>query len=71
MADQIAFRKHLNRIDVLQTHKEIVAKALKLQKPPQLEGHLVFKNPVPMQFMWREWKDKELKLSLFSELDSI
>jgi hypothetical protein len=63
-------RKHLNRIDVLQAHREIVAKALKLKQSPQIEGHLVFKNPVPMKFMWREWKDK-VKLSFFSELESI
>ena len=63
-------RKHLNRIDVLQEHTEAVAKNLKMKGPVQIEGHLVFRNPVPMQFMWKEWKDK-VKLSLFSELASI
>lgn len=63
-------RKHLNRIEVLRAHRDIVGKALKLQVPSKIEGHLVFKNPVPMQFAWEALKDK-VRLSLFSELEKI
>jgi hypothetical protein len=45
-------------------------KYLKLDAPPSLEGHLVFKNPVPMKFAWERIKER-IALHLFSELDRV
>ncbi len=63
-------RKHLNRLDVLNLNRDSVSKTLNLRSPLRLEGHLVFKNPVPMQFAWEKITSK-VRLSLFSELQNL
>ena len=63
-------RKHLDRLDVLNTHKEKVVRTLKIVPDVEIEGHLVFRNFVPMQFAWDHMKGK-VRLSLFDELDRI
>jgi hypothetical protein len=63
-------KRHLNRLHVLETHSALVAKKLKLSSPVKLEGHLVFRNPVPMRFAWERMASK-VRLSLFSELDRL
>jgi hypothetical protein len=63
-------RKHLNRLDILNANRERVSKALKLNSDIRLEGHLVFKNPVPMKFAWEKMASK-VRLSLFSELQNL
>jgi len=37
---------------------------------PQIQGELVFKNPVPMQFAWEQLKSKT-DLRVFSNLHQI
>jgi hypothetical protein len=63
-------RKHLDRIEVLQGYPTEIAKTLKLRAPICLEGHIVFKNPVPMRFISDRLADR-IKLSLFDELDRL
>jgi hypothetical protein len=63
-------KKHLNRLDVLNGHGDTVSQKLKLSSKMTLEGHLVFRNPVPMKFAWERMADK-VRLSLFSELDRL
>lgn len=63
-------KRHLNRLEVLALHESAVAKALKLTLPIQIEGHLVFRNPVPMQFAW-DHMAKRIRLSLFDQLDRL
>lgn len=63
-------RKHLDRLDVLNAHKSDLAKRFKLSLPLQVEGHLVFRNPVPMRYAWDRMADK-VRLSLFEELDQL
>ena len=63
-------RRHLDRIELLSEYKPVVAKTLKLSSPIQMEGHLVFKNPVPMRFAWDRMAS-EIRLSLFAELDRL
>ncbi|WP_323012704.1 hypothetical protein [Castellaniella sp.] len=43
-------RKHLDRVELLQIHASTVARYLGLSNDCTIESHLVFKNPVPMQF---------------------
>ena len=62
--------RHLRRIDVIFQHQDEVVAYASLQKPPAIEGHLVFKKPVPMKFAWERMKDR-IALSLMSELDRI
>jgi hypothetical protein len=63
-------KKHLDRLNVLAAHAAEIAKGLKLGSPMKLEGHLVFRNPVPMKFAWDRIAGK-VRLSLFSELDRL
>jgi len=43
-------RKHLDRVELLRAHAAVVARFLGLGDECVIESHLVFKNPVPMQF---------------------
>lgn len=43
-------RKHLDRVELLKAHTPTVARYLGLGSDCSIESHLVFKNPVPMQF---------------------
>jgi hypothetical protein len=63
-------KRHLDRLDVLAIHKDPVRVALGMGTNMNIEGHLVFKTPVPMQFSW-EHMEGRVKLSLFEELRSI
>jgi len=63
-------KKHLNRLQVLNANRDAVSKSLKLESPIQVEGHLVFNNPVRMQFAWEKMASK-VRLSLFSELQNL
>lgn len=59
--------KHLRRIELIKAHVPEIMKYLKLSATPELEGHLVFKNPVPMKFAWERMKER-IQLHLSSEL---
>jgi hypothetical protein len=63
-------KKHLDRLDVLTEHKLAISRSLKLTTDIQIEGHLVFKNPVPMRFAWERMASR-IRLSLFAELDKL
>src|ERR1039457_6306275 len=63
-------KKHLDRLSNLRQHEDAVTKALGLAGPLQIEGHLVFENPVPMKFAWDHMASR-VKLSLYEELDRI
>lgn len=39
-------------------------------REPRIEGHVVFKNPVPMQFAWNRLKER-VALHIMSDLHMI
>jgi hypothetical protein len=63
-------KKHLDRVDIITTQRRELCKTLKLRVPAQIEGHLIFKNPVAMRFA-TEKIAKNIRLSLFAELDHL
>ena len=63
-------KRHLTRLEVLAAHEKAVARTLRLVSPIQIEGHLVFKNLVPMRFAWEHMAGR-VHLSLFAELDRL
>jgi len=63
-------KKHLDRLEVLNSDLAAVAKSLRLQAPIQTTGYLVFKNPVPMQFASQKITSK-IQIVLFDELDKL
>jgi hypothetical protein len=62
--------KHLGRVDVISKHVQELMKFTGLENAPQIEGNLVFKHPVPMQFVWERMR-KRGRLHVFAGLDAI
>lgn len=62
--------RHLNRVEVISKHVAEVTKHLKLIRDAKVESHLVFRNPVPMQFAWKRM-EKRVALHVFAELGKI
>jgi hypothetical protein len=61
-------RKHLDRLAVLDVNKDRISARLGLTSKSDIQGYVVFRNAVPMQFAWEKMKEK-IKLLLFDELD--
>jgi hypothetical protein len=65
-------RKHLDRVAVLEAYPERMAKYLKLDTTntyegggaAKIEGHLVFRHPVPMRFGGNTWRKRSIYPSL-------
>ena len=63
-------KRHLDRVELLASNIPAVSRALRITSRIQLEGHLVFKNPVPMQFAWDRMASR-IRLSLYDQLDRL
>jgi hypothetical protein len=62
--------RHLNRVDAIQAHPSELIRYIGLNLTSAPEGHVVFKNPVPMQFVWERLKPR-VGLHLFDTLDQL
>ena len=63
-------RKHLDRIDLITQHLPKLQAYVGMSETPLVEGHLIFRNPVPMQFAWEQMKART-GLHTFADLDQI
>lgn len=63
-------RKHLDRIDLISRHLPKLQAFVGMTMTPKVEGHLIFRNPVPMQFAWEQMKART-GLYTFADLDRI
>lgn len=63
-------RKHLDRIDLITQHLPKLQAYVGMSETPLVEGHLIFRNPVPMQFAWERMKVR-MALHTFADLDRI
>jgi hypothetical protein len=63
-------KKHLDRIELLKGHQPKIVQALSLRPDIQIEGHLVFRHPVPMRFAWEHMANR-IKISVFDGLDQL
>jgi hypothetical protein len=63
-------RKHLDRLAVMEQNKVHIQARLKLRTEAKIQGYIVFRHPVPMQFAWEQMKEK-IRLLLFDEVDSL
>lgn len=59
-------KKHLDRFAVVQTRADEACRFLSMPRGSQIESHLVFKNPVPMQFV--QSQAGRVRISLFAGL---
>jgi hypothetical protein len=62
-------RKHLDRVAVLKQHGPAACAYLQMPPNARIESHLVFKNPVPMQFVAS--REGQVKISLLDDLMNI
>lgn len=60
-------RKHLDRLDILCDEPDALKKFCMLDTSPDIEGLLVFRNHVPMQWAWERLNEK----TAISTLDTI
>ena len=63
-------RRHLDRLDVMSRHLDRLQGYVRLRTTPVIEGHLVFRNPVPMTFALDRIRDRTSVLTM-SDLDQI
>jgi len=63
-------KRHLDRVELLAAHRTTVSRALRIASDVQVEGHLVFKNPVPMRFAWDHMASR-IRLSFYDELGQL
>lgn len=62
--------KHLDRLAIVRAHPELLTKSLNLTVDPVIEGQLVFRHSVPMQFAWEQLRTKT-ELHIFDDLGAI
>jgi len=63
-------RRHLDRIAVLTMHADKLAAFVGIAAEAKIEGHLVFKNPVPMQFAGARII-AQVRVHIFAGLDDV
>ena len=62
--------RHLNRIEIIAKNSIQLINYLGFSRAPQMEGHLVFRNPVPMQFAWTRMAQR-VALHTFARLNEL
>jgi hypothetical protein len=62
--------RHLNRVELITKHVPELQRYVGLDREVRIESHLVFKNPVPMQFAWKRMAER-VSLNLFDDLNAI
>jgi len=63
-------RKHLNRVELVANHLRELAVYIAWSRVEKIESHLVFKNPVPMQFALNRMEE-QVRLHVFDALDRL
>ncbi|WP_319779937.1 hypothetical protein [Maridesulfovibrio sp.] len=63
-------KKHLNRMELIQEYPREVAAFVGFDTAPNIQGRLVFRNPVPMQYAWSKMQET-IPIFLFDELEQI
>jgi hypothetical protein len=63
-------RRHLDRVALIHEHLPVVAKFVGLPELTTVESHLIFKNPVPMQFALKHMA-QQVSVSTYEELDRL
>ena len=63
-------RRHLDRVALVRQHVPEMMRFIGLDRAPHIESHLVFRNPVPMQFAW-ERMAKLVQLHILADLHKI
>ncbi len=62
-------RKHLDRVELMKLHAVAACSYMQMTANPRIESHLIFKNPVPMQFVSSH--AGQVRISLFDDLHNL
>ncbi|WP_432284203.1 hypothetical protein SLT36_20680 [Aminobacter sp. BA135] len=63
-------RKHLDRVDLISKEQKALERYVKRSGSSKIEGHLVFKHMVPMEYAWEHMKER-IALHVFDDLDKL
>ena len=63
-------RKHLDRMDVIRAHLAAVSRLTGVESLPDVESHLIFRHPVPMELALQHI-DAKVKVSRFDAIEHI
>lgn len=63
-------RKHLDRMDVIREHLAAVSRLTAIMPLPDVESHLMFRHPVPMQFALKHIAE-QVTVSRFDQIAAI
>jgi hypothetical protein len=63
-------RKHLDRIELISQHLQALAKYLSMPAIKAVESHLIFKNPVPMEYVLKHMAT-QVSVGIFDKLDKL
>lgn len=63
-------KKHLDRVDVLKSQIDQVKKFLKMDAKCSIESHLIFRNPVPMQYVQGPIRS-QVKCNIYDNLHTL
>ena len=70
MARRAGIQQATTVIAIIEKNRALIAARLLLHSTFDLQGYIVFRNPVLMQFAWEEMKEK-VKLLIFDQLESL
>ncbi|MGA2796686.1 MAG: hypothetical protein ABSE63_03795 [Thermoguttaceae bacterium] len=62
--------KHIDRLKILRAHTTDLQKIIKCDIDIKIEGWIIFKNPVPMLYVWEKF-EKQIKIATYDDLDQI
>jgi hypothetical protein len=63
-------RRHLDRVELISRHLPAVASYVGMSEVNTVESHLVFRNPVPMEFALKHMAAR-VSVGIFDRLDQI
>jgi hypothetical protein len=63
-------RRHIDRVELVSNHSAELAAYIGFTPASKIESHLVFRNPVPMQFALERMKER-VRLHVFDKLEEI
>ncbi|TPK57426.1 MULTISPECIES: zinc chelation protein SecC [unclassified Mesorhizobium] len=63
-------RKHLDRVDLISKEHKALERYVNQSGSSKIEGHLVFKHMVPMEYAWEHMRER-IALHVFDDLDKL
>jgi len=62
--------KHLNRLEILTARSAALCRAIGIDDGIEIEGWILFRNPVPMLYAWKDLEAKT-KIATFDDIENV